>query len=220
MMTSNWYTYLSVMIILFHWLKIISVECFIFRNFEVKMRWHKNKQNKQTINKSSKLCQYIYIYFIRFIFLYIFYLIHFILSFSLSLSLSLSLSHTHTHTHTHTYIYIYIYKQELTLNKPLIGHKAATNQLTNQFDFLKVKSVFQPLNLLPNAPYYEKDSILNLVFFFVHLVLGHINHYRLFNVKSFSYIYIIWFGWVLWHINHCTYLMPNLLYIYIYILNI
>ena len=38
-------------------------------------------------------------------------------------------------------------------------------------------------------------------------VLWHINHCRLFNAKSSLYIYIkyIWFGlvWVLWHINHC-----------------
>ena len=38
-------------------------------------------------------------------------------------------------------------------------------------------------------------------------LLWHINHCRLFNAKSSLYIYIkyIWFGfgWVLWHINHC-----------------
>ena len=38
-------------------------------------------------------------------------------------------------------------------------------------------------------------------------VLWHINHFRLFNAKSSLYIYIkyIWFGWVgvLWHINNC-----------------
>ena len=37
--------------------------------------------------------------------------------------------------------------------------------------------------------------------------LRHIDYCRLFNVKSYSYIYIlniymIWFGCVLWHINH------------------
>ena len=34
-------------------------------------------------------------------------------------------------------------------------------------------------------------------------VLWHINHCRLFNAKSSLYIYMIWLGWVLWHINHC-----------------
>ena len=36
-------------------------------------------------------------------------------------------------------------------------------------------------------------------------VLWHINHCRLFNAKSSLYMNIkcIWFVWVLWHINHC-----------------
>ena len=28
-------------------------------------------------------------------------------------------------------------------------------------------------------------------------------------------IYLIWFRWVLWHINQCRFLMPNPLYTYI-----
>ena len=27
-----------------------------------------------------------------------------------------------------------------------------------------------------------------------------------------------WFGWVLWHINHVGYFMPNIVYIYIYMI--
>ena len=81
-------------------------------------------------------------------------------------------------------------------------------------------------------------------------VLWHINHCRLFNAKSSLYIYIkyvwfglvgfygistivgylmpnplytyilniymVWFGWVLWHINHCRLFNPkSSLYIYI-----
>ena len=54
--------------------------------------------------------------------------------------------------------------------------------------------------------------------------LWHINHYRFFNAKSSLYIYIkyIRFG-LIWFYGMSTivvYLMPNLLYIYIYILNI
>ena len=51
------------------------------------------------------------------------------------------------------------------------------------------------------------------------LVLWHINHCRLFNAKSFLYIYLIyciWFGLVLWHINHCRlFNAKSSLYIYI-----
>ena len=50
------------------------------------------------------------------------------------------------------------------------------------------------------------------------LVLWHINLCRLFNAKSFLYIYIkyIWFGWVLWHGNHCgLFNAKSSLYIYI-----
>ena len=49
-------------------------------------------------------------------------------------------------------------------------------------------------------------------------VLWQINHCRLFNTKSFLYIYIkyIGFGWVLWHINHCRlFNVKSSLYIYI-----
>ena len=45
-MTSNWYEYLSVMIILFLILKIIRIESFYIRNFKVETRRHKNKQKK------------------------------------------------------------------------------------------------------------------------------------------------------------------------------
>ena len=52
-------------------------------------------------------------------------------------------------------------------------------------------------------------------------VLWHINHYRLFNVKSFLYIYIkyIGFGLVGFYgiLTIVGYLMPNPVYIYIYI---
>ena len=47
-----------------------------------------------------------------------------------------------------------------------------------------------------------------------------INHYRLFNTKSSSYIYHkiyrIWLGLVLWHINHCRlFNAKSSLYIYV-----
>ena len=56
--------------------------------------------------------------------------------------------------------------------------------------------------------------------FWLGLVLWHINHCRLFNAKSSLYIYIkyIWFGFglVLWHINHCRlFNAKSSLYIYI-----
>ena len=50
------------------------------------------------------------------------------------------------------------------------------------------------------------------------LVLWHINYCRLFNAKSFLYIYIeyIWFDLVLWHIKHCRlFNVKYCLYIYI-----
>ena len=50
------------------------------------------------------------------------------------------------------------------------------------------------------------------------LVLWHFNYYRIFNAKSFLYIFIeyIWFGLVLWDINHCKlFKSKSSLYIYI-----
>ena len=50
------------------------------------------------------------------------------------------------------------------------------------------------------------------------LVIWHINHCWLFNDKSSLYIYIkyIWFGLVLWHINHCRLFNgKSSLYIYV-----
>ena len=50
-------------------------------------------------------------------------------------------------------------------------------------------------------------------------ILSHINHCRLFNAKSFLYIYIKYMGFglvlVLWHINHCILFAKSFLYIYI-----
>ena len=70
--------------------------------------------------------------------------------------------------------------------------------------------------LMPN-PLYTYILIYRIWFGWV---LWHINHCRLFNAKSSLYIYIIydmiWFGWVLWHTTIVGYLMPNSLYIYIY----
>ena len=56
--------------------------------------------------------------------------------------------------------------------------------------------------LMPNPIYTYTLNIYDLVWF--GLVLWHINHCRLFNAKSFLYMYIkyIWFGLVLWYINH------------------
>ena len=42
---------LSIVIILCLTPEIIFIERFSIQNFEVETRWHKNKQNKQTINK-------------------------------------------------------------------------------------------------------------------------------------------------------------------------
>ena len=100
--------------------------------------------------------------------------------------------------------------------------------------------------LMPNPLY---TYILNIYMIWFGWVLWHINHCRLFNAKSSLYIYIkyiwfglvgfygistivgylmpnplytyilniwIWFGWVLWHINHCRlFNAKSSLYIYI-----
>ena len=55
--------------------------------------------------------------------------------------------------------------------------------------------------------YLMPNLFLNIYWIYViwfSWVLWHTNHCRLFNTKSFLYIYIdiIWFGLVLWHINH------------------
>ena len=49
---------------------------------------------------------------------------------------------------------------------------------------------------------YDDDEIYMIWFGWV---LWHINHCWLFNAKSSLYIYIkyIWFDWVLWYTNHC-----------------
>ena len=57
--------------------------------------------------------------------------------------------------------------------------------------------------LMPNPCYTYVLNIYDLVWLGF---LWHINHCRLFNVKSSLYIYIrymIRFGWVSWHINYC-----------------
>ena len=55
----------------------------------------------------------------------------------------------------------------------------------------------------------------------IGLVLWHINHYRLFNAKSSLYIYIKYIGFGLVRFYGIStilgYLMPNPLFIYIYI---
>ena len=53
--------------------------------------------------------------------------------------------------------------------------------------------------------YLKLNSVYTYILNIFGLVLWHINHCRLFKVKSGLYIYIkyIWFGLVLWHINHC-----------------
>ena len=70
---------------------------------------------------------------------------------------------------------------------------------------------------MPNPLYTYILSIYDLVW----LGLWYISHCRLFNAKSFSYIYIkyIWFGLVGVYDKPTIvgYLMPKPLYIYIYI---
>ena len=54
---------------------MILKEWFYIQNFAVEIRWHNiNKINKQTINKSSKLHQYIF--FLRFLYIYIYIYIY------------------------------------------------------------------------------------------------------------------------------------------------
>ena len=70
--------------------------------------------------------------------------------------------------------------------------------------------------LMPNPLY---TYILNIYRIWFGRVLWHINHCRLFNAKSFLYIYIryIWFGLVGFYgiSTIVCYLMPNPLYTYI-----
>ena len=56
--------------------------------------------------------------------------------------------------------------------------------------------------------YIMPNSVYTYIIYMIWFggVLWHINHCRLFNAKSSLYIYniyMIWFSWVLWHINHC-----------------
>ena len=49
-MTSNWLkneSVMTVLFLLFIFLKIFLIECFYIQNFEVETSWHKNKQNKE-----------------------------------------------------------------------------------------------------------------------------------------------------------------------------
>ena len=73
--------------------------------------------------------------------------------------------------------------------------------------------------LMPNPLYTYILDIYDLVWF--GLVLWHINHCRLFNAKSSLYIYIKYIGFGLVGFYGIStilgYLMPNPLYIYIYI---
>ena len=72
---------------------------------------------------------------------------------------------------------------------------------------------------------YEKSpetylmTLIYIKYIWFGLVLWHINHYSLFNAKSSLYMYIkdIWFGWVGFYgiSTNVDYLMPNLLYMYI-----
>ena len=61
--------------------------------------------------------------------------------------------------------------------------------------------------------------ILNIYMIWFGWLLWYINHCRLFNAKSsYTYIfniYIIWFGWVLWHINYCRLFNAKSSYTYI-----
>ena len=70
--------------------------------------------------------------------------------------------------------------------------------------------------LMLNPLYTYILNIYGLVWF--GLVLWHINHCRLFNAKYSLHIYIdifmIWFGWVLWHINHCRLFRCQILFIH------
>ena len=71
--------------------------------------------------------------------------------------------------------------------------------------------------LMPNSFSTYILNIYDLVWF--GLVLWHINHCRVFNAKFFFYIYIkiymIWFGLVLWHVNHCRVFNAKSFYTYI-----
>ena len=113
MMISNWYEHLSIVIILCLTFKIIFIECFWIQNFEVETRCHKNKQNKQTMKKSSKLHQYKF--FVSFI------------SLSLPLFLSFSLC---------IYIYIYIFIKKKT-TKPITKDYKFISILLRIFEIFK-----------------------------------------------------------------------------------
>ena len=100
-------------------LKMIQIGCFYI---QVETRWHKNKQNKQAKNKSSKLQQYIF--FVCFIFsAYTF--IH-------------TYIYTHAHTHTHTHIYIYTDK----IHTPTENLVWILFELTSYFEKITGNSFF------------------------------------------------------------------------------
>ncbi len=96
------------------------------------------------------------------------------------------------------YTYIYIYIKYIWFG--LVG-------------FYDISSI---VGYLISNPLYT--YILN-IYKLVWLGLRHINHYRLFNAKSFLYIYIkyIWFGLVgFYGISTIVgYLMPNIVFTYI-----
>ena len=88
------------------------------------------------------------------------------------------------------------------------------------FDWVWFYSISTIVGYLMPIPLYTYIlNVYDLVWF--GLVLWHINHCRLFNAKSSLYIYIkyIWFGLVLWHINNCRLFNAKSSF-YIYILNI
>ena len=69
---------------------------------------------------------------------------------------------------------------------------------------------------MENPLYKYKLNVYDLVWFV--WVLWHINHYRVFFYAKASiyWIYRIWFGCVLWYINHCTlFKVKSSLYIYL-----
>ena len=119
--------------------------------------------------------------------------------------------------HTHTYIYIYIYHQ-VTLTVGISTSLSSSVPIIHRFRqaLQTTSSVYTEMILISSccsantgaSSCSESMKKYHLLFF-------------VFASPAVSCIsclsYLLWFGLVLWHINHCRLLMPNL---FLYILKV
>ena len=145
-------------------------------------------------------------------------------------------SYTHIYIYIYTYIYIYIYIYARSFfdyrlicanTFPSCWSIITTLIWMYWFSFLPSRSIMPDFIISPWVMAMECSSCLYkltaLTFIWFGWILWHINHHWLFNAKSSLYIYIkymIWLGWVLWHINYCRlFNAKSFLYIYQIFLN-